>query len=218
MDDISPHISTVASHYQYPETPSVVTKIQDMLSEVQRWISDVLDLLNISFPGMSDNRASAAVLEVIISLLAAVATVAIIYFAWQRLGKLKQQSRLARSGATATAAILDARAWRLRSEEFAAQNNWRQSCRALYMSFLNLLDENEVATFVPTKTNYEYIYDLKGRQDIESLFADMVGCVESVWFGNRPACREDYKLCLSSLDRLETILKNRTGNSAGNTA
>ena len=46
------------------------------------------------------------------------------------------------------------------ADKFIAQllkeNATKEACRALYMSCLHLLDEDEIAVFAPTKTNYEY--------------------------------------------------------------
>lgn len=81
------------------------------------------------------------------------------------------------------------------------------------MSCLHLLDENKIAVFAPTKTNYEYFYTLKQKPTIAVHFRPLVDTVELIWFGNKEAEESDYIDCLNLLTDIENAAAKIKANS-----
>ncbi|MFN8552675.1 MAG: DUF4129 domain-containing protein [Candidatus Obscuribacterales bacterium] len=128
----------------------------------------------------------------------------IVYFAMRRMGQLSAQAKLAKKGQSAAYRLLDAAGWKSEAAALAAREDWREACRALYMSSLRNMHENRVIEFTPTRTNYEYWYALEPRsQGLARAFKSLANQVELVWFGNKQATAEDYHSIEIQLQKVE---------------
>lgn len=194
--DITQQIAEVATRYHYQNPPTFLVHIQEMVARILRAVKDWLESLHILSPGMSDTRMVGNVMQMILYGVGILCAIALIFVVWSRLTKLTAQSKLARAGALSSEGSLDADGWLDEAEKLANQSRYRESCRAIYFSFLRLLDEKSVYPFQPTRTNYEYWYGLVSHKKIQRLFREVADTVELVWFGNKEADASDFNHCL----------------------
>lgn len=202
--DINPLIKEVALGYQYSKPPQALLFFQDLLAKIERFIYDLLSNLQISLPSSSAKSYFVAnVMQFLLLLSGFLAIIALLIFAFKRMGQIKRQSLLARRGESILAVELDALGWRNQAEEFAKAGDYKLACRALYLSLLKQLSEKEVLEFVPTRTNYEYWYALSRHKELARSFRELANLVESSWFGKRAAGQDDYQSGLRTLASAE---------------
>ena len=202
MKDISPEIKAIADSYRYPKPPDLLVALQDQVSRLLRLLVDWLDSLHIDIPGLADTKAVGNVMQLILYGAGVPAALIVIGLVFSRLRQLQRQTRLSRRGPAEVEVVLDAGGWRLQSERLAAGGHWRESCRALYLSLLHVLDERGIAELAPTKTNYEYLYTLAAHPPVQQPFRKLVQAVETVWFGQKEASESDYRSCLAALEEV----------------
>lgn len=218
--DITNEIASVAGQYKYHDPPSVLVKLQELLTQVLRLVKDWLESLKVLVPGFSDTRMVGDAMQFVLYGVGVLCFVLLVWVVWSRLNRLHVQTQLARTGAIGSEALLDATGWFDNAETLASQKQWKQACRALYHALLRLMDEKDILTFTATRTNYEYWYALSQYQSIQRMFRQVYDRVEIIWFGNRNADRHDYDECLNiyrqaEKDILEAArLKQANGKSA----
>ncbi len=201
--DATPVIADVANKYIYPKQPEAVGNIQDLLSQIIQAILDWLHSMNVSIPQTTDSRGISSSLQYLLYALGAIAVVVLIYVLFRRV-RLKQMAlSLKKRGALDVEQVLNASGWKEEAEKLAKQGDYRGACRALYLSLLQVFDENKIAIFAPAKTNYEYRYLLSKHPQICQGFISVADIVELVWFGNKRAESTDYKSCLAIIADLE---------------
>lgn len=212
--DIAPEIAAVAGKYNYKKPPDLLVQLQEWLEKAWRFVADLLSSLRIHMPGMADTNAVGNIMQVMILLVGAICLFVIVYFALKRMGQLNAQAQLARKSQSAAYRLLDAEGWKKEAQELAEKKDWREACRALYMSSLRALHESSVIEFAPTRTNYEYWYALEPRSEmLARAFKALANQVELVWFGNKQASSDDYKEIGEHLLKVEEecqFIKERT--------
>ncbi|HEY9682478.1 MAG TPA: DUF4129 domain-containing protein [Oculatellaceae cyanobacterium] len=207
--DISEQIKQVASGYSYNKPPEFLSVFQDMLERVLRVIADLLDMLNIHVPALTDSRSVSNLMHIILVLIGIGCFIALIFAVSLRIRQIRfSEERMKTLGAT-TNILLTSEDWQRESENLAAQGQWREACRALYFALLRLLDEREILKFSPTRTNYEYSYALVRRKELADGFKKLVGVVEATWFGNYQANQEDFDRCKALVAKLTKSLDTR---------
>jgi hypothetical protein len=86
--------------------------------------------------------------------------------------------------------------WR-RAEVAARDGNFRQALRWLYLAVLFLLDSRQVLHFEPTRTNGEYLRQLRqSEQAPEALrrpFKDLTNRFDVSWYGEAPLGEVEYR-------------------------
>src|SRR5207302_11114168 len=82
--------------------------------------------------------------------------------------------------------------------QLAEKQEWKNACRALYLSVLRLFAERDICEFMPARTNYEYYYVLARYPGLQGGFEDLATRVERIWFGGAEALSSDYDTCLSA--------------------
>jgi hypothetical protein len=200
--NITAQIAEVAKNYDYKEPPSFLVMFQDWIAYVLRTISDFLGSFKIIIPGLSDVSTVSSIMQFLLYLAGIAAAGAVMYLVWNRLGYLNTQTQLARGGKAITQSLLDSAGWRNEAGELATKAEWRDACRAIYLSLLRLLSEKHIAEFAPTRTNYEYFYMLASHPRLQHGFREVASRVESIWFGGADASESDYQYCLAKVDEL----------------
>jgi len=202
--DIAPEIAAVAGKYNYKKPPDLLIQMQEWVDKAWRFVTDLLSSLRINMPGMADTNVVGNIMQILIFLVGALCLLVIVFFAIKRMGQLSAQAQLAKKGQSAAYRLLDAQGWKQEASALAEKNDWREACRALYMSSLRTMHENAVIEFAPTRTNYEYWYALAPRSEmLARAFKSLANQVELVWFGNKQASPEDYKQIGENLQKLE---------------
>lgn len=200
--NVSAQIADIAQNYQYKEPPTFLVTVQDWITWLLRTIADFLGSFKIIIPGLSDTSTVTSVMQFLLYLAGIAAAGTVMYLVWNRLGYLNNQTQLARGGKAITQTLLDSSGWRTEAAELAAQGQWKDACRATYLSLLRLLSEKHIAEFSPTRTNYEYLYLLASYSTLQQGFREVASLVEAIWFGGVDASRSDYQFCLAKVDEL----------------
>ncbi len=202
--DIAPEIAAVAGKYNYKKPPDLLVQMQEWLDKAWRFVTDLLSSLRIHMPGMADTNVVGNIMQVLVLLVGAICLFVIVFFALKRMGQLNAQAQLAKKGQSAAYRLLDAQGWKKEALDLAEKKDWREACRALYMSSLRTMHENSVVEFAPTRTNYEYWYALEPRSEmLARAFKSLANQVELVWFGNKQAGPDDYKEIGEHLQKVE---------------
>ncbi len=198
--DISSQIADVASRYHYHTPPELLVYLQEMLSRILRFVKDLLEQLHLFNSDFSDTRMVGNLMQVLLYAAGTLCALVIIYLVFMRMTKLTQLSRLARAGASGSEMLLTSQGWLAEANSLAQKEHYKSACRAAYLSFLRLLDEQKIAPFSPTRTNYEYWYQLSKSREIQVAFRNLADVVELVWFGNKQAERADFERCLELIE------------------
>ncbi len=202
--DIAPEIAAVADNYQYKKPPDLLLQVQEWIDKAWRFLADLLSSLKMHMPGMADTNVVGNIMQILVLLVGGLCLFVIVYFAMRRMGQLSAQAKLAKKGQSAAYRLLDAAGWKAEAETLAKNEDWREACRALYMSSLRALHESAVIEFAPTRTNYEYWYALEPRsQHLARTFRALANQVELVWFGNKQAGADDYRAIGEYLSKVE---------------
>lgn len=202
--DIAPEIAYVAGKYNYKKPPDLFLQIQEWIDKAWRFVTDVLSSLRLHMPGMADTSVVGNVMQILVLVTGALCLFVIVYFAMKRMSQLSAQAQLAKKGHAANYRLLDAQGWKKEAADLAQRGEWREACRALYMSSLRILHENAVLEFAPTRTNYEIYYALAARSEqLARSFRRLANNVELIWFGNKKAESADYNQLADQLSALE---------------
>ncbi len=199
MKEVSADIAVIAQSYRYHNPPELLLKMQEIASQLLRWLSDLLSSLRIKVPGLADSSMASNVMQVLLYGAGLVGACFAVSLIWRRLRDLKIESERARSPAASTIKLLNSSGWQKEAEQLATDGLYREACRALYLSCLQLLHERGIAEFVATRTNYEYWYALARHSMLQQSFRALVSPVELIWFGSKPATQDDYLICLKAL-------------------
>lgn len=198
--DVSPDIASVSQGYASHKFPSWWLRLQDLLQQFLLWLQDWLNaIFHQRGPGVGDNRSLSMLLQYGLYFAGAIALGVICYLLWRRAALRKETLSSTRRGAAAIDKILDSKGYRSDAERLAGLGDFKGACRALYLCLLQQMHEQQVATFAPAKTNYEYRYLLLSFPQLKSGFIQLAEIVEQIWFGNKPALTDDYAQCLHIL-------------------
>lgn len=201
--NIAKEIAEIAKDYDYQQPPGLLIKIQEIITSIIRAIHDILSLIELPQTGSSDTKLVGDLLQTLVVLVAVLALAVVAIVILRRIKQIESQKKLAGGELIVRESELDSRGWRSFAAQLFKENATKEACRALYMSCLHLLDEDEIAVFAPTKTNYEYFYTLKQKPSIAQNFRPLVDTVELIWFGNKDAEESDYNDCLDLLSKIE---------------
>lgn len=205
--DISDVIADVARRYHYHKPPEFLIYVQEMLSRVLRFLKDLFEQLHLFNSEFSDTRMVGNLMQILLYVAGGICALIIIYLVFMRMTKLTQMSKLARAGTLESERLLTSEGWLGEAKSLAEKEQFKAACRAAYLSFLRLLEERSVAPFAPTKTNYEYWYQLSKNREIQSIFRKLADTVELVWFGNKSATRDDFEHCINLIDEAKATIK-----------
>lgn len=201
--DVSKPLSQMSGDYQFKEPPQILVSAQDFLAKILRNIIDFLRQFKIDLPDVADTKSVGDIMQVLIICAMVVVILLVLFTLYKRLNDLQRQAQLAKVGLTTGLEILDSKAWKIKANEHADSLDWREACRAVYMSSLYLMDENGILKFVATRTNYEYYYALSSFKKLRQPFRNLVNIVEGIWFGNDTATKAEYENCVEDLTKIE---------------
>ena len=89
--------------------------------------------------------------------------------------------------------------WR-RAEELARSGQHRAAVRAIYLAVLSLLHAQRLLRYEPTRTNGEYVRQVRLAQDAPAGLAEpferLTNRFEVLWYGTADASPNDFEACL----------------------
>jgi hypothetical protein len=207
--DVSPQISEVAQNYHFRKTPQqildLMSAVKSALRAIFEWLDKTLHLHLSS--GASDSKSLSTLMQFFIYLAGSICVIALLIFVARHMLITSRRNNVLRKGASSVEELLNAEGWKSQAQRLAQARDYKQACRAVYLSLLQYLHEKEIAEFAPAKTNYEYAYLLSRYSQIQKQFRKLADLVELIWFGNREATKEDYDQALTWLRALEDEIR-----------
>jgi hypothetical protein len=84
--------------------------------------------------------------------------------------------------------------WR-QADDLARAGNLLAAVRTLYLAVLALLHQGGFIRYERTRTNGEYVDQLRPRAQLQRPFLSLTGLFEVKWYGERACAPEDYRAC-----------------------
>jgi Domain of unknown function (DUF4129) len=84
--------------------------------------------------------------------------------------------------------------WR-QADELARTGKLRDAVRTLYLAVLAVLHRADLIRYSPTRTNGEYVRQLRDKTDVQRPFRGLTGLFEVKWYGERHCEPVDYDTC-----------------------
>jgi hypothetical protein len=81
------------------------------------------------------------------------------------------------------------------AESLARDGRHREAVRALYLAVLALLHRSNLIRFERTRTNGEYVHQLRPRTELHRPFASLTRRFEVQWYSERICLADDYQAC-----------------------
>jgi hypothetical protein len=85
--------------------------------------------------------------------------------------------------------------------------NYREAIIYLYSYQLMQLDQNQWIRLAKGKTNREYLRELAGRPELQSLLARTMIPFEDVFFGDYPLDQPRFEACWREVDRFHRLIQ-----------
>jgi hypothetical protein len=77
----------------------------------------------------------------------------------------------------------------------AASGDFEQALRHLYLALIRNLDRHDLVRYDRSRTNYEYLREVRGQQDVAKPLAALTAQAEAVWYGEEPVELSYYQQC-----------------------
>ncbi len=96
--------------------------------------------------------------------------------------------------------------WR-QADSLASERRFRDALRLVYLAVLASLHRRQFIRFEPTRTNGEYVRQLRLSDRAPSEWHDpfqrLTQCFETAWYGERPCEESDYRAARTLADRMQ---------------
>jgi hypothetical protein len=199
LSDVHLQIADVARNYHYHEPIPWLVYLRDLAATALRWLWDWISSLFAIIPIQADTRLVGNTIKLVLLVLGGLSILLILYLAWSKFRDIAKQAALAKTIPLSIDGPFNSQDWFNEAIESSKASRWKEACRALYMSCLRLLDEREILSFVPTRTNFEVWYALSKYQNLAKIFRPLADRVDTLWFGTKLAEERDFLSSLSSL-------------------
>lgn len=81
------------------------------------------------------------------------------------------------------------------ADEAAARGDFGEALRHLYLALIRNLDRHDLVRFDRSRTNYEYLRQVREHEAVARPLSALTTQAETVWYGDRSPDRADYDLC-----------------------
>jgi hypothetical protein len=81
------------------------------------------------------------------------------------------------------------------ADEAAAGRHYRRALRCLYLAVIRHLERRRLLRYDPSRSNGEYLRDLRPHPRLQALLRSVTDLVDGVWYGGQRAGAEDYERC-----------------------
>ncbi|RKH35209.1 DUF4129 domain-containing protein [Corallococcus sicarius] len=82
--------------------------------------------------------------------------------------------------------------WAHLADALAAQGEYREAVRNLYLALLSRLHRDGAILYDETLSNWDYLRAFRGRPEVKAPFRELTRRFDFVWYGNLPVGREGY--------------------------
>jgi hypothetical protein len=98
--------------------------------------------------------------------------------------------------------------WR-QAEALAGEGRFREAVRGLYLAVLSLLHRQHLIRFEPTRTNGEYVRQVRLSEqaptELHDPFHRLTNLFEAKWYGERPCETGDYRACHTLAEEIQRL-------------
>ena len=91
--------------------------------------------------------------------------------------------------------------WR-QADELAQDGRWLEALRMLYLAVLALLHRADLIRYAQTRTNREYLEQLRARAQVYPPFEGLTEAFELKWYGEKSCQPDDYQTCRALANRV----------------
>ena len=96
--------------------------------------------------------------------------------------------------------------WR-QADELARSGRWLDALRTLYVAVLALLHRADLIRYSQTRTNGEYLTEVRPRTEVYLPFESLTDCFELKWYGEKACQPEDYQTCRKLAEQVRSEIK-----------
>ena len=82
--------------------------------------------------------------------------------------------------------------WKELAREYFAKGDYTQALRALYLSLLVVLHRRRLISYDTSKTNWEYVWELKPSREEHKPFEALTFAFDYKWYGREECGKEEY--------------------------
>jgi hypothetical protein len=192
---------------------------------IARWLGKIMDWLEKFFPGTDNSRegpgkGSNAPVRGLLWVLLVVLLSVLGVFLWRTLKRRKERQSATNSEAIPAvpdltddhikADELPADQWMVMAKELMDRGEFRLSLRAIYLSILAHLAENEMITIARYKSNRDYKRELgrRGheREGLLAFFSENVKVFDRSWYGMHEVTRDDLEVFSGNQERIMKLV------------
>jgi len=96
--------------------------------------------------------------------------------------------------------------WR-QADELARAGRSLEGLRTLYVAVLALLHRADLIRYSQTRTNGEYLAEVRPRTEVYLPFESLTDCFELKWYGEKACQPEDYQTCRRLAEQVRSETK-----------
>jgi len=100
--------------------------------------------------------------------------------------------------------------WR-EADEQARNEQYLQAVRTMYLAVLSLLHRQQLLRFEPTRTNGEYLQQVRlapqAPAELHTAFGEFTALFESKWYGDRACDAAVFHACRKLAEEMQTLVR-----------
>lgn len=168
---------------------------ETLLSQLYRWLGRLLTHLHFGRLGRFN------VLQLAAYLLIGVALLLLLLWTFNHL-RPKQEEPQLREIIPFSPSARNWRAWLAEAKDYADKQDWRNAIHFAYWGGISFLESGGAWKPNRARTPREYLRLLSSRNPNYSPLSTLTRKFEIVWYGDRPAARQDFEESLGQLEKL----------------
>jgi len=98
--------------------------------------------------------------------------------------------------------------WR-QADDLARAGHWLEAVRALYLAVLAHLHRADLIRYAQTRTNGEYLDQLRQREELHAPFEGLTSLFELKYYGEKTCQPDDFQHCRQFAEQLRTASRER---------
>ncbi len=100
--------------------------------------------------------------------------------------------------------------WR-EADEQARNEQYLQAVRTMYLAVLSLLHRQQLLRFEPTRTNGEYLQQVRlapqAPAELHTAFGDFTALFERKWYGDRACDAPEFRACRKLAEEIQALMR-----------
>jgi Domain of unknown function (DUF4129) len=168
---------------------------ETLLARFYRWLDRVFDRVHIGRTG------AFSLFQFLLYALVAIALIVLVFWTMNRLRR-KREEAPAREIVPFSPSARSWRAWLAEARQHADRQDWRRAIHLTYWAAISFLEAGGAWKPNRARTPREYLGLLTRRHPGYAPLSTLTRKFEVVWYGDRPALRQDFEELLGCLEKL----------------